>query len=1201
MDPNVSGLNDSFEEQWFGENILPEIFPDFNCYLGDINDPVLCCDTQLGSDDANYDVTQWLESNELPENLPVLNNDPFLTLQNDEIRQNFYEGNIQVGGGNVPAAEMENNILENVVNELNDIDPNQDENSALVQLNHGRQRLPRFLMNNYSMEYRIRDPPVGQNSITWTMQAFRELYDIIMTAGNDRNNRFTMNFSFAELSNLAGVAVPKEGCGIDEIKSFQNYLKYQGMAMIVFSAEKDNSAKQYPVVFDGTVQVLNHYGSVAVTLRILYYSQELCEEGHFCFMTPVKIPPSTNQSVKFVYYDLETRQDDKLHGSEKMNIHVPNLCIAQQVCNVCCDTDDLELGEKRPLCDSCGICETVFHGEDYVKKFVDYVLELSKLKTCKKVVCIAHNAKGFDAQFILTELFNRQIKDIDTIMTGTSVTLIEFKNKKIKFIDSLNFISAPLSALPKSFGFEDKMRKGYFPHFFNTRANQDYIGVMPDKQFYGFNSMSEKSAHPKKSEKEEFLEWYENRVNTNNNFNFKEEILHYCKLNVSILRLACSKFRKLILDCGNVCPFTECTTIASTCMLFYRRNYLKEKQIGILPRSGYRLADNQSRVAIEWLTWLEHSQNIKIIHALRGREIIIPGGIKLDSYREDEDGQKFAYQFHGCFWQSCPKCFKSNRSQPTFKNKNIKHSSYNIRYENTQIQSQKIESSEYYLIEIWECEFNHEKKNNPELQAFLASSEVISIQALNPRDAFFGGRTGNAKTYYDVKQDKNGKDIEKIKYVDVCSLYPWVLKRGYFPIGHPTVYVGKECNTLCVNNDISKVEGLIKCRVLPPRNLFHPVLPYRAHGKSFFPLCKACCDNLVQEECYHNCVSERESYGTWVSCELRKAVEKGYIIQEIDEIWSYNTVQYIPGDDNITGLFVEYINTFLKIKQEASGWPVHCIDEQSRQEYIDNYEAREGITLDTNKIAKNPGLRSLAKLFLNSFWGKFEQRENMKKKSIVKNYNELIDLAFNPEIEVTSLLPVNDETVFVSWQNNSECYSPSDRANVVIAAFTTAQARLKLYDYLDVLNEKVLYYDNDSVIYISDGTNDLPTGDFLGDLTDELESYGKGSYISSFVSGGPKFYSYVVKHEGKTSECSKLKGVKINGSTEKLINYNSIRSLVVNQEKEFLVSYIGIRRDNYHQVVTKKETKIIRVTGPKRRREGEADTYPYGYKKSRNN
>jgi len=33
-----------------------------------------------------------------------------------------------------------------------------------------------------------------------------------------------------------------------------------------------------------------------------------------------------------------------------------------------------------------------------------------------------------------------------------------------------------------------------------------------------------------------------------------------------------------------------------------------------------------------------------------------------------------------------------------------------------------------------------------------------------------------------------------------------------------------------------------------------------------------------------------------------------------------------------------------------------------------------------------------------------------------------------------------------------------------------------------------------------------PTGDFLGELTDELSGYGPGSYIDEFVSGGPKQY-----------------------------------------------------------------------------------------------
>jgi hypothetical protein len=65
------------------------------------------------------------------------------------------------------------------------------------------------------------------------------------------------------------------------------------------------------------------------------------------------------------------------------------------------------------------------------------------------------------------------------------------------------------------------------------------------------------------------------------------------------------------------------------------------------------------------------------------------------------------------------------------------------------------------------------------------------------------------------------------------------------------------------------------------------------------------------------------------------------------------------------------------VKQEASGWPDWCVSEETKQKYIQQYFQREGIWLDYNRIEENPGLRSLAKLMLNSFWGKFGQRGNM--------------------------------------------------------------------------------------------------------------------------------------------------------------------------------------------------------------------------------
>lgn len=127
----------------------------------------------------------------------------------------------------------------------------------------------------------------------------------------------------------------------------------------------------------------------------------------------------------------------------------------------------------------------------------------------------------------------------------------------------------------------------------------------------------------------------------------------------------------------------------------------------------------------------------------------------------------------------------------------------------------------------------------------------------------------------------------------------------------------------------------------------------------------------------------------------------------------------------------------------------------------------------------------------------------------------------------------------------------------------------------------------------------MPTSDFLSDLTDELEGYGGDSYISSFVFGGPKFYAYVVqKPDGTTTECCKLKGVRLNVETSELVNYNTVRSFVDNV-KPFNIHYTGIRQDQYHQVLTKKEPKVIRLTGPKRGRVEESYSLPYSYKKGK--
>lgn len=160
------------------------------------------------------------------------------------------------------------------------------------------------------------------------------------------------------------------------------------------------------------------------------------------------------------------------------------------------------------------------------------------------------------------------------------------------------------------------------------------------------------------------------------------------------------------------------------------------------------------------------------------------------------------------------------------------------------------------------------------------------------------------------------------------------------------------------------IDGLVKARVLPPRGLYHPVLPARIHNRLMFPLCRTCAEDINQRECNHT-EDQRALTGTWVSDELKKALSLGYTLERVYEVWSYKAIQFNKSE----GLFEKYINKFLKLKQEASGWPPDCVAEAEKGQYILAFEEREGIRLTPTNIKQNKGFRALAKLMLKSFWG----------------------------------------------------------------------------------------------------------------------------------------------------------------------------------------------------------------------------------------
>ncbi|KFM62281.1 hypothetical protein X975_02519, partial [Stegodyphus mimosarum] len=140
----------------------------------------------------------------------------------------------------------------------------------------------------------------------------------------------------------------------------------------------------------------------------------------------------------------------------------------------------------------------------------------------------------------------------------------------------------------------------------------------------------------------------------------------------------------------------------------------------------------------------------------------------------------------------------------------------------------------------------------------------------------------------------------------------------------------------------------------------------------------------------------RALVGTWVTEEVKLAKKKGYRITHIYEVYHFQA--------SSTSLFRSYIDLFLKIKQESSGWPSECVTSEARLQYIRQYEEREGVKLEAEKISKNPGRRQVAKLALNSFWGRWGMNLNKGKLTYVHTVPDFNKMMVDPTKKVSFLI-----------------------------------------------------------------------------------------------------------------------------------------------------------------------------------------------------
>ena len=372
----------------------------------------------------------------------------------------------------------------------------------------------------------------------------------------------------------------------------------------------------------------------------------------------------------------------------------------------------------------------MLEGEDCALQFpndLDDLVDASYSDKEREIIVVFHNLKGFDSMFILHELYQQQREVVDQLTVEEEV--LSFKSGPLKFIDSLFFLPMPLASFPSTLNLTE-LKKGFFPHLFNTPDDQQYVGRIPDLEFYDPDGMIAKT-------KDELTRWYADQVRCNVSFNFRQEMIDYCKSDVALLKEGCEAFQQQFQSQAGFNPMAKCMTIARACNLYWRKHHLPPNTIAVEPIRGWRGANvNQSLKALQWLYYREHQ--IPSRGPVRTESDSYVTGVNrvrtiVDTYFVDgyDPLTRTAYEFHWCIYHGCPTCFPMRVA----KHYVTPDRTVEELYQATLKKRMALLRGDYTVIEMWECQWDRLVDNEPGVSQFLRSFDLVP--SLKPREAFF--------------------------------------------------------------------------------------------------------------------------------------------------------------------------------------------------------------------------------------------------------------------------------------------------------------------------------------------------------------------------------------------------------------------------------------------------------------------------------
>lgn len=429
---------------------------------------------------------------------------------------------------------------------------------------------------------------------------------------------------------------------------------------------------------------------------------------------------------------------------------------------------------------------------------------------------------------------------------------------------------------------------------------------------------------------------------------------------------------------------------------------------------------------------------------------------------------------------------------------------------------------------------------------FLPEENIATLKPSEEkfiRESLHGGRTDKRCNWFKTDYEN------PMDYVDFTSLYPSVQKTNvhgtYYPTGIP-YWLRQE--TMKTNNkeilafmngidpDTKKSRcGYLRVTTKHLKYTTHPTLQYLGSWDD---------NEKDQKLLFPNADMSMQVYG-WP--EIEEAILSGEIeVLEINEALIFERGE----------VFDKYVDFFFDVKDQA-------------------------------EVDGNEGLRSLAKLLLNSLWGKLGQRSYPVKEWISDSARRqyLWDKFDNKEYELVGIACKDDSRTHVTYRIPDD-YSNLTNTACQLAAYVSMWGRVILHKkILNPFGDRALYCDTDSgIIFPKKGIAIPYMGRGLGMLVSEIPKMIKKAKLIDFpnprliesVQVVPKTYGIKIQSSnGKEYTKVVCKGFEVSYANAKSVTFEAMKNLVFTQYK--INPWLNGKR-----MIEEEVEEIYRIPGAKR-------------------